>query len=139
MSKNGVSELTGTQSFNVVLKDGKEYTFSELTMGDFGRIENDLRNARREELKKMLDEKPDLEFLKYIDEEVRKVNIFDGVTSMQGLLHMMRYSLKKKHPQLTTEEIGDLMTFESMQTISTQLTELVQGPVKNVEGQTESP
>ena len=86
-----ISEATGSQSFEVKIKD-KTYTFAPLTMKDFGDIERDLKIARRDELKELVG-KLSIENLKFIDEEVQKVNGFEGLGTMNGMMRMIRWCL----------------------------------------------
>ena len=134
-----ISEITGSQSFEEKLSDGKTYTFSALTMKDYGDIENVAKNQRRDELKELVGEKPDLERLKFIDSEVRKVTAFDDIASFKGMIRMIFYSLAHNHSDISIENIGSLLDIASMTRIAGQLTGMVEDLSKNVEGQTVAP
>ncbi len=134
-----ISGITGSQSFEEKLSDGKTYTFSALTMKDYGDIENTAKNQRRDELKELIGDKPDLEQLKFIDSEVRKVTAFDDIASFKGMTQMIFYSLKRNHSDILLESIGDLLDIASVTKIAGQLSGMVEDLSKNVEGQTVAP
>ncbi len=134
-----ISEITGHQSFTEVLGDGKTYTFSALTMADYGEIENVLKNQRREGLIKLMDGNMNLDAVKYIDGEIKKVTAFDDVSSFSGMVRMLCYSVRHKHPDTTLESIANLLDMQSVTRVAGKLTAMVEDLSKNVEGQTTAP
>jgi hypothetical protein len=135
-----INEATGTETIEIKLGD-KTYKLSPLTLKEYGAIESDMKQAKRREL---TDATEDLgmtgaERAKFIIDELAKVNIFNSISTMDGIAFVTYHSIKKCHPDVKFDEIVGKIDIDNLNIISESLGKLMSVQTKNGKGQAVKP
>lgn len=101
MTKGKTSILVTPKGKEITLADGKVYHLSEINLNILADLEEELEYTSRQEL---------------IDKFETQ-----GAKSIRVLLHIL---LKKNHPNLTKEDVGELVTLEIMGDIQSVILDL---------------
>lgn len=107
---------------------GKEFVFSELSISDFAQFRarvakqrEKTKDKRRERLiedaKKIGDIDP-LKLLEKLDEPITDEDVEAEMDTIEGMGYLIYLSLKYKHPEITEEQVADIVSISDLEDIT---------------------
>jgi len=99
---------------------GQQYTVMPLTMGDLAEFQAHIRAARREDVRAVLADTADaaerlVALRRACSFAVEQDEMEAAMESPEGFRFILWRCLRKRHPELTLEAVGDLFTMAEMQ------------------------
>lgn len=94
----------------------KTLTLSALTMGDLSAFRNHLRKARLEAVRTAFDGMPEkVDMLqKEISATFTNEEMINSLSDIDSILFLFHRSISKKHPEITFEKAGELITTSNL-------------------------
>ena len=110
--------------------NGKEYTVSSLTIDDLAEFELFVKTERNRTISESLKQagiKEELMAQKIVESSAMPIGIdeIDGaMRTISGVRYLLWFGLKKNHPELKLEKMGDLVTLENFEEASLIVAEM---------------
>lgn len=107
---------------------GKEWTFAELTLGDFAEFRAELMSQRKKEnaerRQQLIDTAEKLgnvdtmKLLEYLDKPISEQEIEDAMKTFDGLVFLAYLSLRHVHVGISREQVGQICTLGAIEEIT---------------------
>jgi len=116
---------------------GKEYTFTEISLGDY----IDFKNHLMEEQEKLNEKRrrrlirdaqevgniDSIELLKLLDNSISEEELEEKTYTMEGIVYLAYLSLRYKHPDITMEDVKSMVTLQAVEAITRAMFPAQQG------------
>ena len=122
-------DLSGFVQKKTTIKIGtKDFTFSELTLGDLGRFRGELieqrkkiNAGRRERLikdAKLIEGIDPMELLKLTDISISEEELEAEMETIEGIKQLALFSLTYAHPGISLDDVEKIVSINSMEKVS---------------------
>ena len=114
---------------------GKDWTFTQITMGDFMTFIDDVKQRKEKERQKRKDalikEAKDLSDVEAFKDKINPTSLlsdlnkpitddeaFDDMQTIRGLIYLAFLSLKHKYPEVTFEDVQEMVSMDKVEAIT---------------------
>ena len=114
---------------------GKDWTFTQITMGDFMTFIDDVKQRKEKERQKrkdaLIQEAKDLSDVEAFKDKVNPMSLltdmnkpitddeaFDDMQTIRGLIYLAFLSLKHKYPEITFEDVQEMVSMDKVEDIT---------------------
>jgi len=133
-----MNELNNFKCKETKLKlKGKEYTFTELSLGDYIDFkahlmdeQEKLNEKRRRRLIRDAQEVGNIdsiELLKLLDNSISEEELEEKTYTMEGIVYLAYLSLRYKHPDITEEDVKSMITLQALEVVTKAMFPAQQG------------